>query len=89
MVLCSSSTGRPTVPRPSYWPLWADWSPPVQKARSPVPVSTMAAIFLSQPARISACSISSTVRPRKAFITSGRLIAMVATAVGFGVDDVL
>ena len=29
------------VPRPSYWPSWADWSPPVQKALSPAPASTM------------------------------------------------
>jgi hypothetical protein len=50
----------------------------VQKARSPVPVSTMAAMFLSHPAFIIACSISSIVWPLKAFMTLGRLIAMVA-----------
>jgi hypothetical protein len=50
----------------------------VQKARSPVPVSTMAAICLFQPLRDSAWISSSTVCPRKAFITSGRLIAIVA-----------
>jgi len=76
IALCSSSIGRPAVPRPSYWPEWADWSPPVQNARSPVPPSTMAAMFLSQPAFIMAWSISSTVWPRNAFITSGRLIEM-------------
>jgi len=35
---------QPTTPRPSYWPSCADWSPPVQKALSPAPVSTMLAI---------------------------------------------
>jgi hypothetical protein len=76
MALCSSSMGRPAVPRPSYWPECADWSPPVQNARSPVPVSTIAAMFLSQPAFVMAWIISSTVWPRKAFMTSGRLMAM-------------
>src|SRR5258707_8745171 len=38
---CNSSIGNPTTPRPSYCPSCADWSPPVQKALSPTPVSTM------------------------------------------------
>ena len=41
-----SSIGTPMVPRPSYLPSCADWSPPVQKARSPAPVSTMHADVL-------------------------------------------
>jgi hypothetical protein len=76
IALCNSSIGKPAVPRPSYCPECADWSPPVQNARSPVPPSTTAAMFLSQPDFSSACSISSTVWPRNAFITSGRLIEM-------------
>jgi hypothetical protein len=47
-----------------------------ERAVAGAAVSTMAAMFLSQPAFIMACSISSTVWPRNAFITSGRLIAM-------------
>jgi hypothetical protein len=57
----------------------ADWSPPVQKARSPVPVSTMTPIFLSHPAFRKAWISSSTVWALKAFITLGRLMVMVAT----------
>src|SRR6202022_3586414 len=44
---CSSSIGNPTTPRPSYCPSCADWSPPVQKALSPAPVSTRLQTFRS------------------------------------------
>ena len=44
-----------------------------------MPVSTMTPIFLSQPAFRKAWISSSTVCARKAFITLGRLMVMVAT----------
>jgi len=69
---CSSSIGSPMVPRPSYWPSCADWSPPVQKALSPDPASTIAATARSQAARCSAWISSSQVRPRNAFRRAGR-----------------
>ena len=67
------------MPRPSYWPSCADWSPPVQNARSPAPASTITPIDLSQPARLRAAISSSQVWPRNAFITFGRLMVMRAT----------
>ncbi len=67
------------MPRPSYWPAWADWSPPVQNARSPAPANTITPTDLSQPARLKAWISSSQVLPRKAFITLGRLMVMRAT----------
>ena len=41
MIDWNSSIGRPTMPRPSYCPSCALWSPPVQNALSPAPVSTI------------------------------------------------
>ena len=76
---CNSSTGRPIMPRPSYWPSCADWSPPVQNARSPAPAKTMTPTDLSQPARLKASISSSQVLPRNAFITAGRLMVIRAT----------
>jgi len=64
------------VPRPSYWPSCADWSPPVQKALSPAPASTMLPTSRFQAAACSAWISSSQVRPRNAFIRSGRLIVI-------------
>jgi hypothetical protein len=79
MIECRSSIGRPIVPRPSYCPSCADWSPPVQNAFSPAPVSTITPIDLSQPARLNASISSSQVLPRNALYLSGRLIVMRAT----------
>ena len=84
MRLCNSSIGRPMVPRPLYWPSCEaeDWSPPVQKALSPAPVSTITEIERSHPAVWNAWISSSTVSARKALYLSGRLMVMRATPSG-------
>src|SRR5260370_35521616 len=79
MTPCSSSTGRPMRPRPSYPPSCADWSPPVQNALSPAPVKTTTPTALSHDAELSASMSSSQVCPRKALYLLGRLIVIRAT----------
>jgi hypothetical protein len=53
-------------------------SPPTQNARSPAPVRTITPTDSSSAAASNAWQSSSTVRRRKAFRRSGRLIVMVA-----------
>jgi len=55
------------------------WSPPVQNALAPAPVSTMTPMEFFQPARPNASISSSQVLPRNALYFSGRLMVMVAT----------
>ena len=80
--VCISSMGMPTVPRGPYRPSslrCTFWSPPVQKALSPAPESTITLALFSSSARRRPSMSSSSVWLRKALYTSGRLMVMFTT----------
>ena len=80
MIRCSRSISNVPHSVSPYPPVSARsfTSPPAQKARSPAPVRITQATAASAQACLNALISSSTVRPRKAFIRSGR--SMVTTA---------
>ena len=84
IALCSPSTYIGRWPSAEYPPVPRSfWSPPEQNALSPAPVSTTTPTEGSKRASMNASVSSWTVRVRKAFRTSGRLMVIQATPLVF------